>query len=384
MISQNELDRLLSTWLAEEAPSAEPEELLPRSLLHVSRTRRQPAWLTVLRGTSLGWASTRAPRLVVVLVLMAMLVITLLGGVLIGSTMRESSVVPPPSPAPTFGSSLPPLLGLPGRFAFVSNRDGDLDIYAMNPDRTHFVQLTNEPGDDHSPLWSPDGLRIAFAANRGEDVNIYTINANGTGVARITNQPGDEILGAWSPDGTQIAYATESGDVHIVGRDGSADRTVSVDTGAVQRYALSVAGWLPDGEELVIVFDTNADGGEIDIYRLRIADGRVMPLTSSPGDDGTPAVSTDGSRIAFESDRNGGCLFVMGSDGSNVARLTTGCSKGFPKAWAPDGSWIGWAGARRPDADQPLDIQIIRPDGSGKARLTDSDDIFDLAWGPSD
>ena len=67
------------------------------------------------------------------------------------------------------------------------------------------------------------------------------------------------------------------------------------------------------------------------------------PLTTTPGDDGTPAVSPDGSKIAFQSDRNGGCLFVMDADGSNVARLTTGCTKGFPKAWAPDGTLIGWA-----------------------------------------
>ena len=88
-------------------------------------------------------------------------------------------------------------------------------------------------------------------------------------------------------------------------------------------------------------------------------------------------------RIAFESDRNGGCLYVMDADGSNVSRLTTGCSKGFPKAWAPDGMLIGWAGGRRSDFDQPLDIQIIRPDGSGRTRLTDSNNVFDLAWGPS-
>jgi TolB protein len=140
---------------------------------------------------------------------------------------------------------------------------------------------------------------------------------------------------------------------------------------------------MPAGDELLVVFDKSPEGGELDVYRLRIGDGAVTPLTSTPRDDGTPAVSPDGSKIAFESDRNGGCLYVMDAEGSNVSRLTTGCSKGFPKAWAPDGTLIGWAGARRSDFDQPLDIQIIRPDGSGRTRLTDSNNVFDLAWGPS-
>jgi len=43
---------------------------------------------------------------------------------------------------------------------------------------------------------------------------------------------------------------------------------------------------------------------------------------------------------------------------------------------------IGWAGGRRSDFDQPLDIHI-RPDGSGRTRLTDTNDVVDLAWGPS-
>jgi Tol biopolymer transport system component len=247
------------------------------------------------------------------------------------------------------------------------------------------VQLTSGAGDDVSPLWSPDGRRITFSSSRDGDANIYVINPDGTAEMRLTSAPGDEILGAWSPDGSQIAYTDALGVVHMIGSDGTGDRTVALDTGAVTAYGPGVFGWFPAGDELLIVFDKSSGGGQLDVYRLRIADGRVTALTSTPGDDGSPVVSPDGSRIAFESDRNGGCLYVMDADGSNVSRLTTGCSKGFPKAWAPDGTLIGWAGGRRAQADfdQPFDIQIIRPDGSGRTRLTDSNDVYDLAWGTS-
>jgi Tol biopolymer transport system component len=262
---------------------------------------------------------------------------------------------------------LPQVFGLPGRFAFASDRSGDFEIYTMNPDRTHLMQLTNESGDDVSPLWSPDGRRIALSSNRDGDANIYVINSDGTAATRLTSGPGDELLGAWSPDGSQIAYTDALDVIHVIRSDGTEDRTVAPETGGVTPNAPGVFGWFPAGDALLIAFDPSGEGGEIDIYRLRLADGRVTALTSTPGDDGTPALSPDGSKIAFESDRNGGCLYVMDADGANVTRLTSGCSKGFPKAWAPDGTLIGWAGAGRSDFDQPLfkgQVPDWSPDGS--------------------
>jgi WD40 repeat protein len=382
MTSQGEFERTLTTWLVDDAPTREPDGLLPRTLVHVRRSRRQPAWLATARGTAMGRA-TAPTRLVLVLLLIALLVAAVAGAALIGTGGRLPFGPVPPSPLPTWGSSLPQVFGLPGRFAFASNRDGDFEIYKMNPDRTQVMQLTDDPGDDVSPLWSPDGRRIAFSSNRGGDANIYIINADGTGETRLTSAQGDESLGAWSPDGSEVAYADALGVIHLIRADGTADRTVAPDPGGVTPNTPGVFGWFPAGDALLIAFDPSGAGGQIDIYRLQLADGRVTALTSTPGDDGTPALSRDGSRVAFQSDRNGGCLYVMDADGANVARLTTGCSKGFPKAWAPDGSLIGWAGGRRSDFDQPLDIQVIRPDGSGRAQLTDSNDVFDLAWGSS-
>jgi len=384
MTSQTDFERLLTTWLADDASGLEPDGLLPRTMVHVRRSRRQPAWLATVRGTGMGRAAAPG-RLVLVLLVISLLVVAAVGGALIGAGGRLPFGSLAPTPLPTWGSSLPQVFGLPGRFAFTSNRDGDFEIYTMNPDRTHLMQLTNRPGDDVSPLWSPDGRRIAFSSNRDGDANIYVINSDGTAEMRLTSALGDDTLGAWSPDGSVIAYTDALDVVHTIRSDGTGDRTIGVDTGSVTPYGLGVFGWMPTGDELIVVFDKNPGGGELDIYRLRTGDGGMTALTSTPGDDGSPALSTDGSKIAFESDRNGGCLYTMDADGSNVARLTTGCSKGFLKAWAPDGTLIGWAGARRgqPDFDQPLDIQIIRPDGSGRTRLTDTEDVFDLAWGPS-
>src|SRR5262249_23765031 len=53
-----------------------------------------------------------------------------------------------------------------GKIAFVSSRDGNLEIYSMNPDGSDQRNLTNSPGDDYTPAWTPDGRHIAFSSMR--------------------------------------------------------------------------------------------------------------------------------------------------------------------------------------------------------------------------
>ena len=71
--------------------------------------------------------------------------------------------------------------GANGRIAFESNRDGNLEIYSMNPDGSDQVNLTNDPAEDPDPVWSPDGTRIAFVTASEGHRNIYVMNADGSG-----------------------------------------------------------------------------------------------------------------------------------------------------------------------------------------------------------
>jgi serine/threonine protein kinase len=97
----------------------------------------------------------------------------------------------------------------------------------------------------------------------------------------------------------------------------------------------------PDGGSFVYSGFSSGNG---DIYLRRVSGGRVLNLTEDSRDqDGQPAFSPDGDRIAFRSERDGGGIFVMGAMGEDVRRLT---DFGYFPSWSPSGKEVvfttGW------------------------------------------
>ncbi len=60
----------------------------------------------------------------------------------------------------------------------------------MKPDGSELRRLTDERGRDQGPAWSPDGTRIVFMSDRDGDWEIYVMNADGSGQTRLTESPG--------------------------------------------------------------------------------------------------------------------------------------------------------------------------------------------------
>ena len=94
----------------------------------------------------------------------------------------------------------------------------------------------------------------------------------------------------------------------------------------------------PDGDSFVYMDDIM---GNWDIYSRRIDGENAINLTEDfPGFDGNPSFSPDGESIAFESNRDGGGIFVMGATGESVRRLT---DFGFNPTWSHDGTKVLFA-----------------------------------------
>ena len=66
------------------------------------------------------------------------------------------------------------------KMAFVSERDGNQEIYVMNADGTGVRNVSNHPGRDETPNLSPDGSKVVFVSTRNNVVDIYLVNSDGT------------------------------------------------------------------------------------------------------------------------------------------------------------------------------------------------------------
>jgi Tol biopolymer transport system component len=190
--------------------------------------------------------------------------------------------------------------------AFASDRDGDPnEIYVMDADGTHQTRLTDNPGIDEYPTWSPDGRRIAFGCTMGDvnangigDFEICVVNADGTDLRRLTDTPGENTQPDWSPGGEWIAFesnrlgwpslpsVTPAGydpgtfgdeDVWVMRPDGSGQRNLTQNP----LHDESFPSWSPDGSWIVF----SRYGA---LHVVSPAGNRVATVENSPGTDGFP------------------------------------------------------------------------------------------------
>jgi hypothetical protein len=94
--------------------------------------------------------------------------------------------------------------------AFESNRDGNWEIYVVNPDGSGETRLTDDPAGDGRPDWSADGKHIAFHSNRGGDFEVYLMNADGTEQFQLTESEID--VPAWQAQNTWPSWGEEKTD----------------------------------------------------------------------------------------------------------------------------------------------------------------------------
>jgi hypothetical protein len=135
--------------------------------------------------------------------------------------------------------------------------------------------------------------------------------------------------------------------------------------------------WSPDGSR--IAFQSERDGNN-EIYVMN-ADGSLpVNLTHNPGSDERPRWSPRGDKIAFDSDRDGQrAIYVMGSDGSRQTRLTHNPREDYGPAWSPNANQIAFT--RQVDDNLNFDIYVMNADGSSQKQMTNSPNWeADPAW----
>jgi TolB protein len=193
------------------------------------------------------------------------------------------------NPTKGVGTNYLPVFSPDGKqLAFMSGRDGNPEIYAMNVDGTNLRRLTNHAAGDSSPTWSPSGSQIAFTSDRSGKAQVYVMNSgDGSGVRRLTVNESEADRPTWSPPPfNEIAFAASTGPGYDI-------KVLEVSTGQIRQLTFGEGSnegpaWAPGGRHLA--FTSTRAGRRTQVFTIG-RDGRGIRQITREGSNQTPAWS---------------------------------------------------------------------------------------------
>jgi Tol biopolymer transport system component len=244
------------------------------------------------------------------------------------------------------------------------------DIYRVNSDGTGLRRLTDGPGVEEHPSWSPDGKRIVYSDY--EKGTLWIMNADGSGKVEL----GEGSAPHWSPDGRQIVYSPggfwDAAGVFVMNADGS-DQTCVVAEGP------SVTpSWGPNG---AIVFVRDGD-----LYAVDPEGGPLVPLTQNAGIHQC-LVSPDGNSVAaYVATDDRIVAAPLRGDAAPVTLLDR-ASHFFPDGGEPTAAWTADGrslvlGSSNVGETRGSRLYIVNADGSGLSLVPNIEHAICPDWRP--
>jgi serine/threonine protein kinase len=189
---------------------------------------------------------------------------------------------------------------------------------------------------------SPDGRRVAMndTVNQNQDVYIHEIGSSGPST-RLTFHPGNDLSPVWSPDGRQIAFASGQGakeglDLYRKAATGAGNDEQLLE---IENVNLTPMDWSPDGRFLL--FRQNDPKTGFDLWALPSdGDRKPFPVIRGEADEQEGQFSPDGKWIAYQSNESGRFeIYVQpfGALGKVNGKWQISTDGGAQVRWRPDG-----------------------------------------------
>ncbi len=232
----------------------------------------------------------------------------------------------------------------------------------MHPDGSNVERLTADAAYDDQAAFSPDGRQIAFVSTRAMGfANLWILDLATRKARALTTGRGGDFRPAWSPDGRWIAFSSDRDsdlpsaknrwerlhlvDIYLIRPDGSGLRRISqhgnfcgtprwtADSKSVVTYCMSADDtWIYRNRLL----KPYGEGAENQLYRIDIASGSIVPITSGPGVKLAPFVLASG-KVAYL--RGNGARMEIVSSAGRVGPSGLDIAPN-PPAWSPDGKYV--------------------------------------------
>ena len=185
------------------------------------------------------------------------------------------------------------------KILFTSSRDGNREIYMMNPDGSEQVNLTQHRAGDLQAVWSPTGDKILFVSDRqGTRVrDLYLMDPDGSNVRRVFKRKITAWRGyaTWSPDGKQFAYvstdrARPKTDLYL--------GTFGEEDAELLPHCASPA-WAPNGSEIACHISPHPQTSRLTFINVRTRETEQPLPTKALRWQFEPSWSAAGNRLAF-------------------------------------------------------------------------------------
>ena len=254
-------------------------------------------------------------------------------------------------------------------------------LWRQKIDSTRAEQLTDGPGYDYQPDWSPDGRFIVYASDRGEAIELWLLDLTSGRSRQLTQGGAVNVEPRWSPDGQRVVYVSSAYHRHFhlfvaevhEGQLNNPVRLTEENKSSLPRYYYSAYDheinptWTRDGQSVVFVSNRGRIHGTGGLWRAAAVPGaQAVELRYEETNwQARPDFSPDGTRLVYSSylGRNWLQLWLMPANGGEPFALTFGEWDETSPRWSPDGAQLAFISNR----DGDTQLRLLRlPGGSSR------------------